>query len=85
MSEIPYQYVVDIMVDDMPQATERENGKICDDSGSSYGGVHEMDYGTYSITDTRKQNSIDKIYILLSEPTNGSKYLIKGDLILFLI
>ena len=38
----PDEYVVDNMGDDMLEAMERKNGKICDDSDSSFREEHEI-------------------------------------------
>ena len=39
-------YMVDTIVDDMLEEMELENGKICDDSDSTCGQEHKMDYVT---------------------------------------
>ena len=41
-----YEEVVDTMGDYMLDEMEWKNGKICDDSDSSCGEEHEMDYDT---------------------------------------
>ena len=48
-----------------------KNGKTCDDYYYSFGKEHEMDNETYSMYDALEQNTIDNIYIRISEPTNG--------------
>ena len=43
---MPDEDVVYIMWDDMLEAMELKNGKICDESDSSCGGEHEIDDNT---------------------------------------
>ena len=38
---------------------------------------------TYSLSDDFEQNSRDKIYICISEPTNGAKHLVEGNHIVY--
>ena len=38
---------------------------------------------TYSLSDDFEQNSRDKIYIWISEPTNGAKHLVEGNHIVY--
>ena len=47
----PYEYLVDTLVDDMLDAMEIKNDKICDISDSRFGEEHIMDEDTYSISD----------------------------------
>ena len=75
---MPDEDVVDIMGDDMLEAMELKNGKICDDSDYACGGEHEMYYYTYYLSGT-PENTRDNIYIYISEPTNGEKHLVKGN------
>ena len=49
--DIKYEEVDDTMGYDMLEAMEWKNGKICDDSDSIYGELHEMDDDTYSLYD----------------------------------
>ena len=48
------------------------------------GGEHEMYDNTYSIYDSFEQSTRNNIYIWISEPTNGEKYLVKGNNIIYL-
>ena len=73
--EIPDEDVVYTIVYDMLEYIELENGNICDDSNYSCGQEHKIYNDTYSMPGDLKQNNIDKIYIWISEPTNGEKYL----------
>ena len=46
-----YEDMVDTMGDDMLEAMELKNGKMCDESYSKCGVEHEMDDDTYSLSD----------------------------------
>ena len=86
---MPYEDVIDTMRDGTLDETERKNGNICDDSDYSFGEEHEMDYNTYSLSDTLEQNIIYiyiyiYIYIWISGQTNGEKYLVKGNIVVYL-
>ena len=43
-----------------------------------------MDDDTYSMSDALVQNNRDKVYIQIFETTNGAKYLVKGNNIVYL-
>ena len=45
---------------------------------SAIGEEHGIEDKTYSLSISFYQNTIDKMYLWISEPTNGSKYLVKG-------
>ena len=60
-----------------------QNGKICDDSDYICGEENEINDETYSMYDTLEKNSRYK-KICISEPTNGAKYLVKGNVIVYL-
>ena len=61
--DISDEDLVDNMGDYMLEATERKNGKICDDSDSICVEEHEMDDDNYSLSDALEQNTIYNIYI----------------------
>ena len=55
--------LVDSMGDDIMEAMELKNGKICDDSYHSCGGENEMDDDTYYLYGSLGQNTRYSIYI----------------------
>ena len=71
------------MLDDIIEAMELKNGDICSNYDYSCAEEHAMDDDTYSLSDALEKNSIYKIYICISEPTNVAKYLV-GITILFI-
>ena len=82
-AEIIDEGASDTMVDDILEAMEHENGQIYDESDSGCGEEHEMDGYTYSLYGSLEKNSRDKIYIWISEPTNGAKDLVEGNNIFY--
>ena len=81
---MPDEDVIDTMGDDMLEAMEHKNGNICDNSDSKFGEEQKLDDDTYSMSDEPAQNTIDNIYIWISEPTNGTEYLVEGNNFIYL-
>ena len=87
-ADIPVDYMpdedlVDTMVNDMLEAMELKSGEICDDYDSSCGRKHKMYEDTYSLSDAHEtiQEIID---IWISEPINVARYIVKGNIIVYL-
>ena len=55
-----------------------------DDSNYSCGEEHEIDDGTYSMSDALELNTRYKLYIWLSDTTNGKRDLVEGNNIFYL-
>ena len=43
-----------------------------------------MDNDNYYLHDALEENTKDKIYIQISEPTNGAKYIVEGNKFIYL-
>ena len=56
-----------------------KNGEMYDEYDSSFGKEHEMDDDISSMSDTLADNAVDKLYIWLSDITNGERYLVEGN------
>ena len=65
------------------KAMEWKIGKMCDDSNSSCGEEHETYDDTESLSDSLWENIRDKLHIWISETTNGKKYLVEGNNIVY--
>ena len=82
---MPDEDVVDKMGYDIIEAMELKNGKIYDDSDSICGGGMKLIIKlTLCLMTLKKILEIIYLYICISEPTNGEKYLVKGDSIVYL-
>ena len=83
---MPDEDVVDKMGYDIIEAMELKNGKIYDDSDSICGGGMKLIIKlTLCLMTLKKILEIIYLYICISEPTNGEKYLVKGDSIVYLL
>ena len=51
---------------------------MCDDSDSSFGEEHEMNYYKYSISDSLGENTKDKLYIWISDTNNEKIDFVEG-------
>ena len=74
---MPDEDVVDKMGYDIIEAMELKNGKIYDDSDSICGGGMKLIIKlTLCLMTLKKILEIIYLYICISEPTNGKKYLV---------